>query len=320
MKKVFIIIISFALAGSTFLTACQSNRIESSVKSASMPLHVMAVESFLADITQNIAGDRIKVDTLLPLGMDPHTFEPVPKDVARISSSDLIIINGGGIESWLERIIENADGKHLVVEASAGLKPRESGENEEGTNEKMKEAHQHEEGDPHFWLDPISVKSYVANIRDGLIQIDPDGKDTYTNNADAYIVKLNDLDAFIRQQANTIPREKRLIVTNHESFGYFADRYGFTVIGTIVPSVSTGSAPSAQQIARLVDHIKSTEASAIFLETGTNPQLAEQLARETGVRVVTDLYTHSITQQGGAAPTYIEMMKHNINTIVANLK
>ncbi len=320
MKKVFIIIISYALAGSTFLSACQSSQIESSVKSASMPLHVMAVESFLADITQNIAGDRIKVDTLLPFGMDPHAFEPVPKDVARISSSDLIIINGGGIESWLEKIIKNAEGKHFVVEASVGLKTRDRGENEEVESEEMKEAHQHEEGDPHFWLDPISVKSYVANIRDGLIQIDPDGKDTYTNNADAYIVKLNDLDAFIREQANTIPREKRLIVTNHESFGYFADRYGFTVIGTIVPSVSTGSAPSAQQIARLVDHIKSTGASAIFLETGTNPQLAEQLARETGVRVVTDLYTHSITQQGGAAPTYIEMMKHNINTIVANLK
>ncbi len=320
MKKVFIIITGLVLMAVSLLSACQPGTVESSVQPAASSLRVLAVESFLADITQNVAGDRLKVDTLMPTGMDPHAFEPVPKDVARISSSDLIIINGGGIEFWLEKVIENADGKHTVIEASAGLKSREHSEGEEMEGEEEGEEHHHEEGDPHYWLDPISVVKYVENIRDGLIQLDPPGKDIYTQNADSYINRLKELDGYIREQTNTIPTEKRLIVTNHESFGYFADRYGFKIIGTIIPSVTTGAAPSAQQLARLVDHIKAAGASAIFLETGTNPQLAEQISKETGIRVVTDLFTHSITPPDGKAPTYIDMMKYNTHTIVENLK
>ena len=132
--------------------------------------------------------------------------------------------------------------------------------------------------------------------------------------------QLQELDASIAQQVGQIPAERRQIVTNHESFGYFADRYGFTVIGTVVPSVSTGSAPSAQQLARLVDRIKATGAPAIFLETGANPQLAQQVAAETGVKVVTDLYSHSITPPDGAAPTYIDMMRYNTQAVVGALK
>ncbi len=181
-------------------------------------------------------------------------------------------------------------------------------------------AHHHREIDPHFWLDPNLVIKYVENIRDGLIAADPAGKDLYTQNATAYITKLNELDRWIKQEVSTIPEERRLIVTNHESFGYFADRYGFKIIGTIIPSVSTGASPSAQQMARLVDRIRETGAIAIFLETGSNPQLAEQIAQETGVKVVSELYTHSITEPGGNAPTYIDMMKFNVQAIVPALK
>lgn len=320
MKKVFIIITGFVVIGSVLLTACQINPSTTPIAGNPNKQHVIAVESFLADIAQNVAGDRLKVDTLMPLGMDPHAFEPVPGDITRLSSSQLIIINGGGIEGWLEKVIKNTGGSHTVLEASAGLKSRQPQEGEIVDGAELNADHAAEEGDPHFWLDPISVITYVENIRDGLTKLDPDGREVYSQNARAYINQLKDLDSYIHSQAETIPAEKRLIVTNHESFGYFADRYGFKVVGTIVPSVSTGAAPSAQQLARLVDHIKSTGASAIFLETGTNPQLAEQIARETGTHVVTDLYTHSITPPSGNAPTYIDMMKYNINSIVANLK
>jgi ABC-type Zn uptake system ZnuABC Zn-binding protein ZnuA len=180
--------------------------------------------------------------------------------------------------------------------------------------------HHHHEGDPHFWLDPLNVVKYVENIRDGLIAADPDGKDVYAQNAAAYISQLNELDAWIKQQVTTIPEERRLIVTNHESFGYFADRYGFTIIGTVIPSVSTGAVPSARQLARLVDRINETGAIAIFLETGSNPQLAEQIAAETGIKVVSELYTHSITDANGKAPTYIDMMKYNVEAITEALK
>jgi ABC-type Zn uptake system ZnuABC Zn-binding protein ZnuA len=175
-------------------------------------------------------------------------------------------------------------------------------------------------GDPHFWLDPNNAIHYVENIRDGLAQVDPAGKQIYTRNAQAYIAKLVDLDTWIKAQVVQVPQERRLLVTNHESLGYFADRYGFSVVGTIIPSVSTGSSPSAQQLAGLVEHIKASKAPAIFLENGVNPDIARQIAAETGVKVVTGLYSHSITPPGGEAPDYITMMKFDTLAIVKALK
>ncbi len=456
MKKGFIIILAFVVASSMLLASCQSIPIKTTETAAIGGVKVLAAESFLADIAQNVAGDRVKIDTLMPLGMDPHAFEPVPQDVAKIADSTVLIINGAGFEGWLQKVIDNVGGNRITIEAAAGLKGREAREGEEAmlseeerveqicanldgkkvdekihagdkpensvrlhekdlddtshehtveiitvglnqddgkfggyfqidveedgdfliatesgsitiTNKDGKEmevedtltlgcqglaqasiaelepgeyqvklseykknstllfagaaaGHHHHDGDPHFWLDPISVIQYTENIRNGLIQVDPAGKDAYTKNAETYIAKLKELDASLRKQADAIPVEKRLIVTNHESFGYFADRYGFKIIGTIIPSVSTGASPSAQQLARLVDRIRSTGATAIFLETGTNPQLAEQISKETGIKVVTELYTHSITSPDGKAPTYIDMMKYNMNSIIENLK
>ena len=208
-------------------------------------------------------------------------------------------------------------GQRTVIEAAAGLTQREPKAGEHA--EEHEDEHEHE-GDPHFWLDPNNVIKYVENIRDGLTKADPDGAATYTANAAAYIAKLQELDRWIADRVKDVPEANRKLVTNHESFGYFADRYGFQIIGTVMPSVSTGSAPSAQQLAQLIDHIKSTGAKAIFLETGTNPQLAEQVAQEAGVTAVTELYSHSITEAGGAAPTYLDMMKFNADAIVAALK
>jgi len=174
--------------------------------------------------------------------------------------------------------------------------------------------------DPHFWLDPTQVIRYVENIRDGLSQADPAGKAEYAANAEAYISKLKELDGWITEQVKQIPEANRKIVTNHESFGYFADRYGFTIIGTIVPGVSSGTAPSAQQLASLVDEIRAAHAPAVFLETGSSPQLAEQLATETGIKVISNLHTHSVTAPDGEAPTYLDMMRKNTEVIVSALR
>ena len=132
--------------------------------------------------------------------------------------------------------------------------------------------------------------------------------------------KLKQLDGWIQVQVALIPPDRRLLVTNHESFCYFADRYGFRIVGTVVPSVGTDASPSAQQIARLEDRVKADAAIAIFLETGANPQLAQQVASDTVVKVVAGLYTHSITAPDGQAPTYIYMMRYNVNAIVNALK
>lgn len=305
----------FSLA--SLLAACQPGA-PTGAPAAQTTLKILAVETFLAEITQHVAGDRASVEALVPLGLDPHAFESTPRDVVKIAESQVLIANGAGFEAWLAETVANASGERLVIEASAGLKSRRAPEGEEAVTSDADE-HQYD-GDPHFWLDPNLVIHYVENIRDGLIAADPQGKDVYSQNAAVYIAELQALDGWIAEQVAQIPPEKRLLVTNHESFGYFADRYGFRIIGAVIPSVSTNATPSAQQMAQLIEHIRATGAQAIFLETGANPRLAEQIAAETGVKVVTDLYTHSITEANGAAPSYIAMMQANVRAIVNALR
>jgi ABC-type Zn uptake system ZnuABC Zn-binding protein ZnuA len=292
------------LVALSFVGGCQSGTAPTQQGAEVPRLNVLAVETFLADIAQNVVGDRSKVEALMPIGADPHGFEPTPGDVTRVANADVLIMNGAGFETSLDRLLENVGGEHQVIEASAGLTGRSGHEGEV---------------DPHFWLDPNNVLQYVENIREGLVRVDPEGSATYAANAAAYAARLKELDSWIVAQVEQIPGERRLLVTNHESLGYFADRYGFIIVGTILPSVSTGSSPSAQQITALVEQIRAADVAAIFLETGSDPRLAQQIAQETGVLVVTQLYTHSTTEPEGLAPTYIEMMKHNTRTIVEAL-
>jgi ABC-type Zn uptake system ZnuABC Zn-binding protein ZnuA len=287
------------------LSACGAMQ----VNQPNQPVKVLVVETFLADITQNIAGDRLIIDTLLPIGVDPHAFQPTPQDVSRIAESQLLIINGAGFETWVVKTLDNAGGQHTVLEAAAGLTSRQP-----SSNETLDPQHA---SDPHFWLDPNNVIKYAENIRDGLTAADPAGKTIYAQNTEKYTHQLTELDQWIKTQVSQIPVEKRLLVTNHESFGYFADRYGFTILGTVIPSTSSEASPSAKQMAAIIDRIKQNSIKVIFLETGANPRLAEQIAQETGAQVITDLYTHSITAAGGEAPSYIEMMKHNVNMLAA---
>lgn len=302
------------------------------------PLRVVAIEPFLADIAQNVAGERLKVASLIPVGVDPHSFEPTPQDVRMLAESDVVIIHGAGLEEFLENLLESAGGRwQLIIEATKGLTfrelHREEGEHahehgheeEHGPTETAhlspdEEEPHHHEGDPHFWLDPNYVVHYVENIRDGLSQVDPAGAALYAQNAAAYIEQLHALDRWIVEQVEQVPPERRLLVTNHESFGYFADRYGFRIVGTILPGASTNVSPSAQQLAQLIDLIRETGAPAIFLETGSNPQLAEQIARETGIQVVSGLYTHSPSPADGPAPTYLDMIRYNVRAIVEALR
>ena len=267
---------------------------------------ILTSTTLLADLTRNIAGKRLAVDSLLPVGADPHSYQPVPQDAAKISKSKVLIINGADYEHFLEALLENAGGERQIIEASSGLKLRTEAENEESV-------------DPHLWLDPNNVIVYVENIREGLTHFDPDGAAIYQSNADSYIAQLEELDKWINEQVAQIPSERRLLVTNHEALGYFAERYSFKVVGTVIESFSSDAAPSAQKMAALVDQIKSSGAPAIFLDASDNPALAQQIAAETGVTVVTDLHLESLTD-GAPAATYIDMMKHNVTQIVNALR
>jgi ABC-type Zn uptake system ZnuABC Zn-binding protein ZnuA len=274
---------------------------------------VLATEGFLADVARNVAGNRLAVESLVPDGTDPHGFQPSPSDAARIADSQVLIVNGAGLDAYLDKLMSNVGGKRQVIEASAGLRPRSAKESELPPAEG-------EEVDPHFWLDPLSVVRYAENIRAGLEQADPEGGPAYAANATEYSDRLRELDGWIQQQVKAIPPERRLLVTNHETFGYFADRYGFRIVGTVLPGTGTGAMPSARDVADLSRRIKQTGARAIFLETGSSPQLARAIAREEGVKVVTDLHTHSLTDASGLAPTYIDMMRYNVRTIVDALR
>lgn len=289
------------------LVSCSSPATPVSSPSQATP-RVLAVESFLADISQQVAGDRLVVESLLPLGMDPHTYQPAPRDILRVAKADVLVLNGGGIESFVESLLSNAGNHPLQVIASQGLDPRPDPTGE------------HPEGDPHFWLDPNQVVAYVENIRLGLVQADPQGFQDYNANAEAYIKDLQELDAWIASQVATIPPSRRVLVTNHETLGYFADRYGFSVIGSIIPGVSSDASPSARQLVDLVDRIRASHASVVFMETGANLALARQLADETGILIVSDLYTHSLSGIDGPASTYLEMMKYNVTQIVKALE
>lgn len=291
MNRIFII-------AALLLTAC-GGQSASSAGLADSP--VLASTTLLADIAQSAAGERFRVLSLLPIGADQHSYQPAPQDVTKIAASKLLIVNGAGYERFLDALLENAGGKREIVVASSGLS---SGL---------------EADDPHFWLDPNNVIVYVENIREGLTHLDPDGAAEFKSNADAYVAELQALDAWIVEQADQIPPEKRLLVTNHESLGYFAERYGFTVVGSVLESFSADASPSARQMAALIDEIKAANAPAIFLDAGDNPALAQQIADETGVRVVADLHLESLTN-GAPAATYVDMMKYNVTQIVSALK
>jgi ABC-type Zn uptake system ZnuABC Zn-binding protein ZnuA len=302
VKKIINFMIGLFMLAFLFLPACRPVS-----QTNDEALHVLASTTFLADIAQNIAGNRLHVDSLLPFDADPHAYQAAPSDVARIAESDLLILNGIEYEHFMEPLLENAGGERLIVTASEGL------------DANLMEEDGAQVGDPHMWLDPNLVVTYVGNIRDGLIQLDPDGTEIYKVNAEEYITQLNELDAWIVDQVDQIPAERRLLVTNHEAAGYFAERYGFTVIGAVIPSLSSDAGTSAQGMAALVDLIKSSGAPAIFLGDLENTDLADQIAAETGVKVMNELYFESLTD-GPPADTYINMMKHNVSAIVEALK
>jgi ABC-type Zn uptake system ZnuABC Zn-binding protein ZnuA len=302
LARKWVITILFAL-----LAACSVQPLQGTPSTPVLP-KVLVIETFLADIVRNVTGDRLVVDSLLPINTDPHSYQPAPRDIIKVANSNVLVINGGGIEAFLTPLLDNAEGSRLVITTSQGLTPRPDLTGE------------HSGGDPHFWMDPNLVIRYVENIRIGLIEADPQGRQVYTDNAAAYIAQLKDLDAWILEQVALIPPENRQLVTNHESLGYFAARYGFTVVGSIIPGFSSEAAPTARQLVFLIEQIRASGAGAIFMETGSTINLAEQISGETNAILVTDLHTESISDALGPAPTYIDMMKYNVNQIVNALK
>lgn len=306
------------------LAACAPTAQTPTPTATASQSRVIATTTYLADIGQQVAGDRITVESLVPVGTDPHSFHPTPADARRLADAQLVIVHGQGLEEGLSQVLVDLERESLVVEASAGLTPADRGD---GHDDKGGEAHADEaedkgdrhEVDMHYWLDPVLAITYVHNIRDGLKQLDPEGAAVYDRNAEAYIDQLEELDRWIRATVDRLPAERRLLVTDHESLTYFADRYGFRYVGTVMPTASPGADPSPRAVAELVEKIKETGAPAIFLELGHKRQLVERVAAEAGVKVAPELHTHSVSPPDGPAPSYLEMMRYNVKVIVEAL-
>lgn len=277
-------------------------------------LRVIATTTIVGDVVARVGGEAIQLTVLLPIGADPHTYEPRPSDLTALAQAHVVFINGLGLEEFLERTIQNV-GNAPIVSVSESIQPRmlEAHEHEE------EHEGEHEEGvDPHVWMDVRNVMVWVENIQRALSALDPGNASLYAANAAAYRAELEKLDAWILEQVAQVPPQNRKLVTNHPAFGYFADRYGFEQLATVYP-VSPGSEPSAQDVAKLEETIRQFGVPAVFAETTVNPKLAEQVARDTGIRLVT-LYTGSLGGPGSGAESYIAMMRYNVTAIVDALK
>jgi ABC-type Zn uptake system ZnuABC Zn-binding protein ZnuA len=278
---------------------------------------VVATYSVLGDLVKNVAGDGAEVVTLVGPDGDAHTFEPTPKDGVSLAEADLIFENGVGFEAWLDKLYSASKSKAKRVVVTEGLQLREG---ECDHDHKSGEKHEHED-DPHVWHEVRNAIHMVGVIRDRLAEADPPNADKYRANAAAYLDRLTALDAWVVAKVATLPKGKRKLVTSHDTFGYFADRHGFEVVGTVLASVSTeASDPSPATFAKLVEEVKRAKVPAIFAENVHNPKLMERLATEAGVKLAPPLFTDALGKPGGEGDTYEKMVRHNVTTIVDALK
>ncbi|WGS19798.1 MULTISPECIES: metal ABC transporter substrate-binding protein [unclassified Bradyrhizobium] len=264
-------------------------------------INVVASFSILADMVRNVGGDRVNVIALVGPDGDPHVYAPTPADAKKVADARLLVINGLGFEGWLPRLLQASGSKAPITVATKGIMPRKMGGHD----------------DSHAWQSVANAKIYVINIRDGLIAVAPDQADVFKANADAYLAKLEALDREVREAVEKIPQERRKVISTHDAFGYFADTYGVTFFSPL--SVSTDAEPSARDIAAIIAQIKVAKIPAVFLENISDPRLIRQIAAETGARIGGTLYSDSLTGENGDAPTYIDMVRHNIKALTSAL-
>jgi zinc/manganese transport system substrate-binding protein len=287
-------------------------------------LKVVASFSIIADFAKNVGGDRIELTTLVGPDGDAHVYEPKPADAVAMAGADVVLVNGLQFEGFLQRLVDASATKASIVELTKGvetLKMEEEGHHDEAAEAKEGEEHAAEEEghhhhgdiDPHAFQSVPNTEIYVKNIADAFCTADAAGCQTYQANATAYTAKLKALDVEVKAAVDSIPTDKRTVITSHDAFGYFAHQYGLTFLAP--EGVSTESEASAADVAALIKQVKEDKASAIFVENITNQRLIEQIAAETGLKVGGTLFSDALSDESGPAPTYIDMMRNNIATI-----
>jgi zinc/manganese transport system substrate-binding protein len=265
-------------------------------------VNVVASFSILGDFVRNVGENRVEVTTLVGPNGNAHVYTPAPSDARKIAQARLVVVNGLGLEGWLPRLVQSSGSKATVVQASKGITPLLVGA----------------AADPHAWQSVANAKIYVANIRDALDAADPTGAAVYQANAQNYLAKLDALDREVREEVAQIPQSRRKVISTHRAFGYFAAAYGIEFIAPL--GVSTESEPGARDIAGIIRQIKTEAIPAVFLENISDDRLMRRISAETGAHIGGTLYSDSLTDEKGEAPTYIDMVRHNIKALAGALK
>jgi zinc/manganese transport system substrate-binding protein len=281
-------------------------------------LPVVASFSILGDIVANVGGDRIDMTTIVDADGDAHVYSPTPADARAIARAKLVFVNGLAFEGWLDRLIVASEYSGPVIEASKGVIPLSMAE--EGHDEHAKEGHdEHDHGgsDPHAWQSLANARVYVANILAALITSDPEGASIYAANAASYLAKIDSTEAMVKAAVATLPKNRRTIVTSHDAFGYFGAAYGLKFRAPV--GMSTDAEASAADVAQLISQIQDEKITAAFTENITDPRLLKIIVEETDARIGGILYSDSLSKKVGPAATYLDMMRHNIRTLVSAL-
>jgi zinc/manganese transport system substrate-binding protein len=264
-------------------------------------LNVVTSFSILGDFVRNVGGERVSVTSLVGPDGDVHVYTPAPADAKTIADAKLLVINGFGLEGWLPRLLQASGSKASIVTATQGIAPLKLGS----------------DADPHAWQSVANAKIYVVNIRDALVAADPADAEAFKANAENYLTKLDALDREVRQAIAQIPPGRRKVISTHDAFGYFAAGYGIAFIAPL--GVSTESEVSARDIAGIITQVKKSGIPAVFLENISDDRLMRRISAETGARVGGTLYSDALTDEKGVAPTYIDMVRHNIKALTSAL-
>ena len=288
MLRRFLLLVSVLLSG--VAPAYAAPRIE-----------VVASFSILADLVRHVGGELVDITSLVGPNSDVHAFTPAPSDARKIATARLLVVNGLGLEGWLPRLIEASGGKAQLVTATTGISPLRLGS----------------QADPHAWQSVVNARIYVADIRDALRHADPEHAEAYAANAAAYLAELDRLDREVRETVAAIPPARRKVISTHNAFGYFAAEYGIAFIAPV--GVSTDTEPSARDVAAIIAQIRAEKIPAVFLENISDDRLIRRIAAETGANVGGTLFSDSLTDRNGPAPTYIDMVRHNIRALASAL-
>ncbi|WP_340012636.1 zinc ABC transporter substrate-binding protein [Paenibacillus sp. FSL H7-0690] len=272
-------------------------------------LQIVATYSIIADMTENIVGEKAEVYSMVPIGTDPHMYDPLPKDTSKVSSADLVFYNGLNLETgkgWFQDLLDVTNKKDVAFAVSDEVSPMY-------LTEKGKET----QVDPHAWLDIQNSIKYVDIITKRVIEKDPDNKEFYLNNQSEFVKKLNELDQYAKEAVEKIPQEKRILVTSEGAFKYFSKAYGFE--SAFIWEINTDSQGTPEQMKNIIKIIDENQVPALFLETSVNPKTMETIANETGVPIHSKIFTDSLAKKGEEGDTYIKMIKWNIDKVIEGL-